>query len=225
MKINIKPLSAFTVVVGLLLSLQTVVVFAAATPTFSQTINAGTQSVDIVDGSGATVGSPGVTFSALTFAFSSQTATGTLGTASQKIRVYNPTSTTTWAVSIAATSGATALWSDGGNTYDYNDSNADGTDDADTDTKGGKLTVNPSAGTVAGVPNDSLCSPSTGITKGSSNSFKEVATAVNSITLLSGGASSTTFCRWDMTGISLSQVIPADQPAGTYTLGFTITIA
>ena len=220
-----KIIKFMTALTAILMLVQAVIVFASNATTFSQTISDGTLSVDIVDGTGVTVGSPAVTFGGLTFAFASQTATGTLGAAAQRIRVYNPTSTATWTTSIAATDGATALWTSGADTYDFNDSNADGTDDADADAKGGKLTVDPSVGTVAGVPDDVACSPNTGITKGSSAAFREIAVAVSSITLLSGSASAATYCRWDFTGVSLSQVVPASQPSGTYSLSFTITIA
>lgn len=218
-----KTLQILTPLMGLLVLLQAALVFASNATTFSQTISDGSLSIDIVDGSGVTVGSPGVTFGGLSFAFSSQTATGTLGEAAQKLRVYNPTGTATWTASIAATAGPTALWDTGSVTYDFNDTNADGTDDADADSKGGKLTVDPSVGTVAGVPDNTAC-PTTGITKGSSSSFREIAVAVNSITLLSGGVSASPYCRWDFTGVGLSQVVPASQPSGAYNLSFTITI-
>lgn len=227
MKINkkIKALSLLVVIAGISIFFQAITVFSANTPSFSQTISDGTQSVDVVNADGTAVASPSVTFGGLTFSFSSQTATGTLGASAQRIRVFNPTSDATWTVSIAATSGATALWTAGSNTYDFNDSNTGGTDDADTDSRGGRLTVNPSVGTVAGVPDNTTCSNTTGITIGSSAAFQEVATTVTSITLLTGGATATTYCRWDFTGVSLSQVIPASQVSGTYTLGFTITVA
>lgn len=218
-------LTFLTVLSALAMLFQTAHVFASNATSFSQAINDSTQSVDIVDASGNTVGSPGVTFGALTFSFSSQTATGTLGASAQRIRVYNPTGDATWSITVAATSGTSSLWTAGGNTYDYNDSNTNGTDDADSDSKGGRLTVNASGGTVAGVPDDTTCSPSTGITKGSSAAFQDVSTSVTSITLLTGGATATTYCRWDFTGISLSQVVPASQAAATYSLSFTITIA
>ncbi len=217
-----KIIKFLLVAMGVLAILQAGVVLASNASSFSQTISDGSQSVDIVDASGVTVGSPGVTFGGLTFSFSSQTATGTLGASAQRIRVYNPTADDTWSVTIAATSGTTSVWTSGGNTYDFNDSNSDGTDDADTDSKGGRLTVDPSVGTLAAV---SPCASTTNVSKGSSNSFKEVATAVTSITLLTGASGSTAYCRWDFTGVSLSQVIPAAQVSGTYTLGFTITIA
>ncbi len=151
--------------------------------------------------------------------------TGTLGTSSQRIRVYNPTSDATWTIAIAATGGATAVWSDGGsNTYDFNDSNSDGTDDGDTDTRGGRLTVNPAAGTRAGSPDNTAC-PITDLTLGSSSSFREVSSAVNSITLLTGGSSAAAYCTLDLTGDGHSQVIPASQTSASYTLSFTITLS
>ncbi|MEK7529158.1 MAG: hypothetical protein AAB592_05310 [Patescibacteria group bacterium] len=225
MSTKTKILSFVTFSSLLLVLLQSAVVLASSASSFSQTISDGSQTVDIVDAAGVTVGSPSVSFSALSFGFTSQTATGTLGASAQRIRVYNPSVDATWTTSVAATSGVTALWTSGGNTYDFNDSGTGGSDDADADTKGGRLTVDPSVGTVAGVPDSTACSPSTGITKGSSASYQEVAIAVSSITLLTGGGTATTYCRWDFTGISLSQVVPASQPSGTYTLSFTITIA
>ncbi len=208
----------------LLLLLQVGIAYAANTVSLSQVISDGVQAVDFVDADGVSVGSPSFSFSGLTFSSTYQTGTGTMGTSSQKIRVSNPTSDATWTVSIAATNGPTALWTTGSVTYDFNDSGATGADDADTDTKGGRLTIDPSGATVAGIPNDTDCSPSTGITKGSSAAFQEVVTAVSSISLLTGGGSATPYCAWDMTGISLSQVVPARQPSGTYSLGFTVSI-
>ncbi len=208
----------------LFVSLQAGIAFAANTVSLSQVISDGVQAVDFVDGSNVSIGSPSVSFAGLTFSTSSQTATGTLGAAGQKLRVSNPTSDATWTVSIAATGGATAAWTSGADTYDFNDTGADGSDDADSDSIGGRLTVNPAAGTVAGSPDDTVCSPSTGITKGSSAAFREIASAVSSITILTGGGTATPYCTWDMTGIALSQVVPASQVAGTYTLGFTVSI-
>ncbi len=218
-----------TISIGLLSSfcfvlLQMGVAFAANTVSLSQTISDGVQSVDFVDGDGVSVGSPSVSFSGLTFSTSTQTATGTLGSSTQKLRVLNPTSDATWSVSIAATGGSTAVWDSGTDEYDFNDSNSDGTDDADADLVGGRLTVDPSVSTVTGFPSDGACSPSTGITKGSSASFREVASAVSSITLLTGDGSASPYCIWDMTGIGLSQAVPGSQASGSYSLGFTVSI-
>ncbi|MEK7145908.1 MAG: hypothetical protein AAB802_01870 [Patescibacteria group bacterium] len=223
-KLTRKHFALLPFISGMLLFMQVMSVMASSTPSLSQVITDGTQTIDIVDGSGTTVGSPAFSLSALGFSFSSQTSTGTLGGSTQKIRVYNPTADATWTVSMAATSGTSAVWSGSGTSYDFNDSGTDGSDDADSDSKGGRLTVDASVSTVAGVPDDSTCSPSTGISKGSSSAFQEVATAVSSITLLTGSASATTYCRWDLTDVSLSQVVPESQPSDTYSLGMTLTI-
>jgi len=179
---------------------------------------AGTLSVSIVDADGVDVGSPSVTMDAGEYSFVYQTVSGTLGAASQKIRLTNETATATWTLAIAATGGATAVWSDGGsNTYDFNDPTASAVDGGDTDTKGGQLTLNPNAGTVtasAGCDN-------TGVSKGSQTSFSEGAT--DSITLMSADGTASTACYWDLTGVTLSQTIPAGQTVATYTLGFTLT--
>ena len=192
-------------------------VSAANTTDFSQTINAGSLNVDIVDANGTTVGSPSVSLSSMTFSFDKATTTGTFGTASQKVRLSNPTGTATRSVTVAATSGATTVWTDGGsNTFDFNDP-AFADDGGDTDTKGGRLAVDPSGGTIAGVNG---CA-TTNVSAGSSSAFNEGVT--NSITLFSASLGASTYCRWDLTGVSLSQSIPAQQAGATYTLNMTLT--
>jgi len=191
------------------------IVLAVNTTTLSQAIVAGTLAVSIVDADGAAVGSPAVAFSELTFSFAAATTTATLGTASEKIRLTNPTATAAWSVTLAG-SGPTAVWTDGGsNTFDFNDEewSTDGTDD---DTKGGRLAVDPSTGTIAGV---SGCA-TTNTSLGSSSAFVE--TTNNSITLFSS-TTAATYCRFDLTGVSLSQAIPAGQAVASYTLGLTLT--
>jgi len=190
----------------------------AVIPEITTAASAGSLTFSIVDGAGADVGSPSVTMDANTFSFAYQTGTGTLGTVSQKLRVDNGSGTATWSLAMAATDGATALWSDGGsNTYDFNDSTASAGDGGDTDTKGGQLTVNPNAGTITA---EGGCD-NTGVSKGSQSAFVE--TSNNSITLMSASGSASTGCYWDLTGVTLSQSIPASQPVGTYTLGLTLT--
>jgi len=191
-------------------------VYASNQSEFDQTITAGSLSVDIVDGDGASVTSPTVAFGSKSFNFDAQDATGTLGTASQKIRASNPTATVAWTVNLAG-SATTALWTAGGNTYDFNDSSGY-TDGADTDTKGGQLTVNPSGGTIAGV---SGCSESN-VSAGSSDSFTEGST--DSIDLMSATTGAATSCRWDLTGVALTQKIPAAQIAGSYAITMVLSI-
>ena len=191
--------------------------YAATTPQLNQTISDGVRSTDIVDAGGASVASPAATFGALTFSFNTQDATASsIFTSAQKIRVSNPTSTAVWSVNIAG-SAPTALWTSGGNTYDFNDSSGY-TDGADTDTKGGQLAVDPSGGTIAGVNGCATAN----VTTGTSDAFVEGTN--NSIDLFSGAAGSATYCRWDFTGVNMTQKIPAGQPSGSYSLAMTITV-
>ncbi len=169
---------------------------------------AGALTVDIVDGSGVSVTSPSVSFSAVTFNFDSvQTAIGTLGVAAQKIRVTNTTSTATWSLTIAASGGAGALWTSGGNTYAFNGAAA----------ANGQLTVNPSGGTI--TPQAGCTT--TGVSLGSSSTFSGGTNTPK--TVASAGSTAGTNCYWDITNASLSQTIPILQTSGTYTLGMTLT--
>jgi hypothetical protein len=93
----------------------------SATSSFTQTINPGTLTVDIVDGSYVTVASPAVAMNAVTFSFACQTATGTFGTGTQNIYVKNPDAADNgWVVSLAAAA-PTAFWASAGTNMDFND--------------------------------------------------------------------------------------------------------
>lgn len=168
----------------------------------------GTLTVDIVDSGGTPVASPTVAFGAGAFSFSTQTSNGTLGAAAQKIRLSNTTSTPTWALSVAATSGPTTLWTTGSITYDFNDSAANG-----------RLTVDPSGATI--TPQGGCAS--TGISLGSSTAFNQGVS--DSVTLATASGTTQTGCYWDFIGVSLTQDIPAKQAAGTYTISMTLTAA
>ncbi len=170
-------------------------------------ISAGALAVDIVDGSDQTVSSPSVSFSNTFFSWVGAQTTGTLGTSTQKIKVTNTTTTHTWTLSIAATSGESALWQDSPNSYDYN-----GTQSA------GRLRVNPSSVTI--TPGGA-CS-NTGISGQSAQYF--VSGSVSSINLVIASASAEHNCYWYITAVGLTQDIPAEQPTGTYSLGMTITV-
>ena len=198
---------------------------AASTPTFNQTINAGVLSTDILDASRVSVSSPSVAMSTQSFLFNcasgGSASTGTFGSNTQRIYVINPNGANNgWTLTMAATSGATALWSDGGtNTYDFNDATSSGcTDGADADSKGGQLTVDPSVSTLT---TDCSGCTTTSVTKGSSSAFVE--TSQNSITLLSAALASDDVWRGYLTGVALSQAIPAEQPAASYTINMTLT--
>jgi hypothetical protein len=183
------------------------------------TAPAGSLSVDIVDGAGAPVASPSYSLSSVSQGFACQTVTGTFGTASQKVRVTNTTGSPIWTLSIAATSGATSLWAVSALRYDFNDGTGSGcTDGADTDSYGGQMTINASAGTS--TP-EGGCN-NTGVTLGSTSSYVEGST--NNVTMLSASGAANTNCYWDLTNVSVSQKIPLEQAAGTYNINMTLTI-
>jgi hypothetical protein len=209
-----KQAMKLVVIFGVLVGTQA---YANNESTLNQTINDGTLAVDIVDSTGTTVASPSVAFGAKTFSFSTQDATATLGTNNERIRAYNPTSTATWTVSLAG-SATTDLWTDGSKYFDFNDGSGY-TDGSDDDSYGGQLTVDPSTGTIAGV---SGCS-TTNVTKGSSNSYDE--DTVDSIDLMSAASGAATYCRWDLTGVGLTQKIPSGQVSGNYSITMVLTIS
>ncbi|MFZ2153814.1 MAG: hypothetical protein WAV16_01140 [Candidatus Moraniibacteriota bacterium] len=182
----------------------------------NQSINDGVKSIDIVDAGGTTVASPTVAFSAATFSFNTQDTTGTLGVSAQRIRVSNPTSTATWTASIAG-SATTATWTTGSLYYDFNDGSGY-TDGGDADSYGGQLMVAPAGGTLAGV---SGCA-TTNVSLGSNSGFNQ--STVDSITIASGAAGATTYCRWDITNIGLTQRLPASQASGSYSLNLVLSV-
>lgn len=179
----------------------------------------GLLSVDFVDGSGVSISSPTLSLSNASAGFSYSTTTGTLGTSSQKIRVTNTTANTNWSLTISATSGNTALWTNGSSFYDYNDPTANAQDGADSDNYGGQMTLNPSVSTI--TP-QSGCTAS-GISKGNQNSFSQG--ILDSLSLSTSNSSTPTNCYWDFTGITVSQTIPKQQATGTYTINMTATVA
>jgi hypothetical protein len=210
------------IVLGVMVLSTVAGVYAAATSNFTLTVNAGTLSVDIVDGSYVTVGSPSVALGAVTAGFGCQSATGTFGTASQVIYIKNPDAADNgWSVSLAG-SATTAVWDSAGVDIDFNDAGGSGcTDGADADGFGGQLTVDPSGGTLA-VGQCTSCG-TTSITKGTSSAFVEGST--DSITLLTGAAGSDDFGDWKLTGVSISQTVPAEQGAQSdYDINMTLSI-
>ena len=201
-------------------------VWASSSPVFNQAINPASLSVDIVDGSGISVATPSVDFGALNFSFGTQDAHGQLATSSEKIRAYNPTSSTdTWTVNLAG-SAADALWTSGIDYYDFNDAGGyvdDGTialGGTDDDSYGGQMTVNPSTGSIAGVSGCSTDHTSLGI----SDSFVEGTN--NSIDIFSAGAGAATTCSWDFVGAinNITQAVPAGQAVGNYSITMTLSI-
>lgn len=213
---------SYMVVLLILFSLALPTVLADNTPNFTQQINAGTLTVDIVDGSYDPVANPTVPMSNVNFSAVCQTSTGTLGTVSQKLYVENPDQADDgWTVSIAATAGPTGFWDNlgAGPNYDFNDVSGC-TDGVDTDTIAGQMTINPAAGTLA----NGLCvgCTTTGVSLGTSASYVEGTT--DSITLVSASAGADDVADYVVTGVGISQSIPAAQPTGNYELDMTVTI-
>jgi hypothetical protein len=222
-KVNI---ATATLVLTSLALTSVVSVYAASTSNFAQTINAGTLSVDIVNSSYVTVGSPSVTMSAKTFSFNclsgGSASTGTFGAAEQLIYIKNPDAADNgWTVSLAG-SATTAVWDSAGTDYDFNDAGGSGcTDGADADDFGGQMTVDPSVGTLATGACASCAT--TAVSKGTSAAFVEGTT--NSITLLTGASGSNDIGDWKLTGVSISQTIPAEQPAASdYDVDLTLSV-
>jgi len=180
---------------------------------------AGTLTVDIVDSGGGSVSSPVMVMSTGTTSLTYQTTTGTFGTASEKVRVSNTTANPQWTLSIAANGGSTDFWNSAGIDYDFNDPTASAGDGGDADSLGGQMIVDASVSTI--TP-EGGCS-TTGLTKGSSTGFSEGVT--DSITIVTAGATADTSCYWDVTGVSISQTIPAEQLAASdYNIDMTVSV-
>lgn len=193
-------------------------VYAANNSTFNQTINAGVLATDVLDASHVTVASPAVAMSAKSFSFDCQSganaSTGSFGSSSQRIYVTNPGGANSgWTLTAAATGGVTSTWANGGatQTFDFNSAAGSGCTN-------GQMSINPSAGTLTA---DCLTCTTTNVSKGSNASFVQGST--DSITLLNAAAASDDAWRGYLTGATVSQVIPAEQPADAYTLNMTLT--
>jgi hypothetical protein len=181
----------------------------------------GTLSVDIVDSGGTAVGSPSVAFSSVDTSFSCQTSTATLGVTAQKIRVNNDSATPGWSLTIAADAGVTDTWDDVSEHYDFNDTGGSPsgcTDSGDADSYGGRMTFDFSSATItpeAGCTN-------TGVAFGSNTGFSQGTT--DSVTVVTASGSAGTSCYWDITGIVVTQRIPAEQGFGNYAIPMTLTV-
>lgn len=172
----------------------------------SQDITAGPLSTSVRSETGTVVASPSFDMGSVTVSTSRQTATGVFGSNTQRISVDNPGGANGgWTLSLNATTPGTGRWTSGGNNYPYN-----GTAVA------GRLTVNPSDGMLT-----SAAGTSTGITRGTSAAFS----SSTPVTVMTASAASDDIWNGYITGVSLTQTIPAAQPAGEYMLSVTQTVA
>lgn len=187
----------------------------AVTSAFTQTILPGSASVGFTDEAGNGSNEAVVDLNADTVQSNSQVITAVLGTPNQKVHIINPALDTKWAVTLAAKNGPSATWDNdnGVDSYDYN--NAVG--------QQGQMTVDPSGANIIAIPDNRTC-PVGGLFLGSASSFRAGADPITDITIVSGSALYSTYCAWDLTGIKIQQVVPAEQPLGTYHLPFTLTI-
>lgn len=192
------------------------VMYASLTPSLTQTINAGTLTADIYQSDDKTpVTSPSVSFGAQNYSFNCQTSTATLGDSSNKINVTNlASSINTWNLAIAATGGVNATWTSGGNSYKYDDPAG-----SPAGCTNGQLTVNPTVGTLTDDCSSTCTANDATVSKGSSTALT---TSTSSATLMSDSAGTS----WEgfLTGVGLSQTIPALTPSGSYSLPMTITL-
>ena len=123
-----------------------------------------------------------------------------------------------------AAQATTNIWDSAGTDYDFNDPTGSGcTDGADAgDSVGGQMTVDPSGATL--VVGQCASCVTTNVTKGSSSSFVEGTT--NTITILTGATASDDIGDWKLTEVSISQKIPAEQPAASdYDINMVLSIA
>ncbi len=214
----------FSKILKVIIVILLLIPIAKAVPnvSFTQQINAGILSVDVVGGSFNSVATPSFSLSPLSLSIVCQTATGTLGTPTQKIYVQNPGQANYgWVVNISATNGNTSAWvnQSAGANYDYNDGSgcADG---PDADSIGGQMTINPSTGAL--TTGQCTGCTTTGVTLGSSAPFVQGTT--DSITILTGSAGSEDIADYLITGIGVSQSVPASQPVANYKMDLTITV-
>ncbi|MFZ1249595.1 MAG: hypothetical protein WAQ24_04740 [Candidatus Saccharimonadales bacterium] len=177
---------------------------AATSTSLSQVINAGTLSVDIVDGSGVSIASPAISFGATSFDFACQTTTATLGTATQKIAVKNPKKAGV-KIDLNAVTPATDKWTHTNLTdvYKYNDAAGTGCTNGQMTVSGGTFTKTAGNGT-----------PTYTMPVGAFSSTSPVTLFSNTGNVPYNG---------ELTAYTLSQKIPAEQADGTYSLPMNIT--
>lgn len=175
---------------------------------FSILIDQGSLHVDTVDENGIIVPNPHVYFEPIKSTINDQIAKGVLGIEKEKIRLSNPTMNPSWSVSIAPTDGESAMWkSPSGETIDHNDPHH----------SAGVLIIDPSTATVQNPLSGNI----EGISLGERFAFTEGKT--QSITLYTANSSAEIFSQYDITNITIEQLMPGGKPPGKYTLNLTIT--
>ena len=179
----------------------------------------GSLDIRFADAANATLTNPTTGFSAAMTSKTASTTTAKLSNnSSQQLEVANSLSTTGWSVSLAATGGSTAKWTQTGDAanYAFNSTNTDQ----------GQLSVDlsSSAFTASGsTPLGQACTTA-GLSYGAGGAFVAGTASANAITLVTASSSSGLTCLFKLQDISLKQTIPAYQKPGTYTLSVTVTV-
>ena len=167
----------------------------------TQEILGGVLSTDIRDADGEIVDSPSFAMSDVSVSGQQQTSTGVFGDDDNRIYSDNPGAADDgWTLAWGATTPVDG-WKREDNSYRYNGTPVQG-----------QLTIDPSAATLNGS--------AAGVTLGQQASF----TGTTPLTLVTSDATSDTVWTGYLTGVGLSQTIPAGTPAGSYTLDMTQTI-
>ena len=179
----------------------------------------GSLDIRFADATNATLTNPTTVFSAAMTGRTASTTTAKLSNnSSQQLEVANSLSTTGWSVSLAATGGSTAKWTQTGGiaNYAFNNTNADQ----------GQLSVDLSSSvfTASGsTPLGQACTTA-GLSYGAGGAFVAGTASANAITLATASSSSGLTCLFKLQNISLKQTIPAYQKPGAYTLPVTVTV-
>ena len=179
----------------------------------------GSLDIRFADATNATLTNPTTVFSVAMTSKTASTKTAKLSNnSSQQLEVANSLSTTGWSVSLAATGGSTAKWTQTGDAanYAFNSTNTDQ----------GQLSVDlsSSAFTASGsMPLGQACTTA-GLSYGAGGAFVAGTASANAITLATASSSSGLTCLFKLQDISLKQTIPAYQKPGTYTLPVTVTV-
>ena len=196
------------ILIASLLVVATPAVYAATTADsqLTQTINNGVISTDFRSSTNGLVASPSFSLGATTVSTSQTTATGTFGSDAQRISVDNPGGANGgWSLAIAATNGEAAVWTSGSNTYDFNGTTANG-----------QMVLDPSVATLTPTGTNTA----TGISLGIVGPF----VGSTPITLLTAASTAEDVWNGYLTGVGVSQTIPASTPAGNYSLILTQTV-
>ena len=179
----------------------------------------GSLDIRFADATDATLTNPTTVFSAAMTGKTASTTTAKLSNnSSQQLEVANSLSTTGWSVSLAATGGPTAKWTQTGGAanYAFNSTNVDQ----------GQLSVDlsSSAFTASGsTPLGQACTTA-GLSYGIGGAFVAGTASANSVTLATASSGSGLTCLFKLQNITLKQTIPAYQKPGMYTLPVTVTV-